>query len=67
MENTANINYYEAFNSFEREILSKIIELANTYPNDQELGKHLRLLLTTKPRDTSQYLLYLDNSHEKGY
>lgn len=67
MENTANINYYEAFNSFEREILSKIIELADTYPNDQELGKNLRLLLKNNPQDTSHYLLYLDNSHEKGY
>ena len=44
MENTANINYYEAFNSFEREILSKIIELADTYPNDQELGGKVREL-----------------------
>ena len=50
------------------ELISELINMINTYPNDQELGKKIRLYINDYIDNKNiKYNLYIDNSHEKGY
>ena len=47
------------------ELISELINMINTYPNDQELGKKIRSYINEY--NDIQNNQYIDNSHEKGY
>lgn len=50
------------------ELISELINMINTYPNDQELGKKIRLYINDYIDNKNiKDNLYIDNSHEKGY
>lgn len=47
------------------ELILELINMVNTYPNDQELGKKIRSYINEY--NDNQNNQYIDNSHEKGY